>query len=60
MSELYDEPQSPRITPAVQWLLGLNIGIYFLQLTLFGSDGVYAALALDPARFPGNWWTVET
>jgi membrane associated rhomboid family serine protease len=48
------------MTRAVQWLLALNIGIYFLQLTLFGSDAVYSALALDPARFPADWWTVGT
>ena len=60
MSELYDAPQSPRMTRAVQWLLALNIGIYFLQLTLFGTDAVYSALALDPEKFPGNWWTVVT
>jgi rhomboid family protein len=60
MSELYDAPESPRMTRAVQWLLALNIGIYFLQLTLFGTDAVYSALALDPARFPANWWTVGT
>jgi len=61
MSEMYDATESsPRITRAVQWLLGLNIGIYFLQLTLFGSDAVYSALALDPARFPTAWWTIGT
>src|SRR5437016_14650565 len=60
MSELYDAPESPRMTRAVQWLLALNIGVYFLQLTLFGSDAVYSALALDPARFPTAWWTVGT
>ena len=60
MSELYDSPESPRMTRAVQWLLVLNIGVYFLQLTLFGPDAVYSALALDPARFPANWWTVAT
>ena len=60
MSELYEPPDSPRVTRAVQWLLALNIGVYFLQLTLFGSDAVYSALALDPARFPANWWTVVT
>jgi membrane associated rhomboid family serine protease len=48
------------MTRAVQWLLALNIGIYFLQLTLFGSDAVYSALALDPARFPAAWWTLVT
>jgi membrane associated rhomboid family serine protease len=60
MNELYDAPESPRMTRAVQWLLALNIGVYFLQLTLFGPDAVYAALALDPARFPNAWWTVLT
>jgi membrane associated rhomboid family serine protease len=60
MSELYDTPESPRMTRAVQWLLALNIGVYFLQLTLFGQDAVYSALALDPARFPATWWTVVT
>jgi len=61
MSEMYDATESsPRMTRAVQWLLGLNIGIYFLQLTLFGSDAVYRALALDPARFPTAWWTIGT
>src|SRR5437868_1544711 len=60
MSELYETSDSPRVTRAVQWLLALNIGVYFLQLTLFGSDAVYSALALDPARFPGDWWTVIT
>jgi membrane associated rhomboid family serine protease len=58
MSELYDTSDSPRVTRAVQWLLALNIGVYFLQLTLFGSDAIYSALALDPARFPTDWWTV--
>jgi membrane associated rhomboid family serine protease len=60
MSELYETTESPRMTRAVQWLLALNIGVYFLQLTLFGQDAIYSALALDPARFPGEWWTVLT
>jgi membrane associated rhomboid family serine protease len=61
MGEMYDATESsPRMTRAVQWLLGLNIGIYFLQLTLFGSDAVYSALALDPGRFPTAWWTIGT
>lgn len=60
MSELYEAPESPRMTRAVQWLLALNIGVYFLQLTLFRPDAVFSALELDPARFPGSWWTVVT
>jgi membrane associated rhomboid family serine protease len=60
MSEPYEAPESPRMTRAVQWLLALNIGVYFLQLTLFAPDSVYSALALDPARFPSFWWTALT
>jgi rhomboid family protein len=60
MSESYEAPESPRLTRAVQWLLALNIGVYFLQLTLFGQDATYSALALDPGRFPSAWWTVVT
>ena len=60
MGELYETTESPRMTRAVQWLLALNIGVYFLQLTLFGQDAIYSALALDPARFPETWWTVVT
>jgi membrane associated rhomboid family serine protease len=60
MSQLYDTPESPRITRAVQWLLALNIGVYFMQLTLFGPDSVFSALALNPARFPAAWWTIVT
>jgi membrane associated rhomboid family serine protease len=60
MSELYEASESPRITRAVQWLLALNIGVYFLQLTLFSPDAVFSALALDPAKFPGSWWTIVT
>jgi membrane associated rhomboid family serine protease len=60
MSELYEAPDSPRITRAVQWLLALNVGVYFLQLTLFGQNAIYSALALNPAQFPGEWWTVLT
>jgi membrane associated rhomboid family serine protease len=60
MSELYEAPESPRMTRAVQWLLALNIGVYFLQLTLFAPATVYSTLALDPARFPSEWWTALT
>jgi membrane associated rhomboid family serine protease len=60
MSELDVSSESPRMTRAVQWLLALNVGIYFLQLTLFGQDAVYSALALDPSSFPSSWWTIVT
>jgi rhomboid family protein len=60
MSELYEASESPRLTRAVQWLLALNIGVYFLQLTLLSPDAVFSTLALNPARFPRAWWTIVT
>jgi membrane associated rhomboid family serine protease len=59
-NQLYADQESPRMTPAVQWLLALNVGVYFLQVMLFGNEGVFSALALDPSRLPGTWWTVFT
>ena len=59
-NDVYDEHQPSRLTPAVQWLLALNVGLYFLQTMLFGNESVFSRLALDPARFPSAWWTVVT
>jgi membrane associated rhomboid family serine protease len=56
----YDSLSQPRMTPAVQWLMAANIGVYFLQVTLVGSDHVFAALGLDPAQLPSAWWTIVT
>src|SRR5690349_17566291 len=53
------EPQSqPRMTPAVQWLIAANVGVYFLQLTLIGADNMFAGLGLEPSEFPAKWWTI--
>ena len=57
---LYDSPSQPRMTPAVQWLIAANVGVYFLQLTLFGREPVFRALGLDPASFTDAWWTIGT
>lgn len=48
------------ITPAVQWLIALNVGVYFLQLSLFGTPAVAEWMGLSPAEFPSHWWTVGT
>jgi membrane associated rhomboid family serine protease len=49
-----------RDSAAVRWLLALNIGVYLLQLTLISPEKIFATLALDPAAFPGAWWTPVT
>ena len=56
----YESPSQQRMTPAVQWLIAANVGVYFLQVTLLGEINVFNALGLDPARFPTTWWTIAT
>ncbi|MEO8192320.1 MAG: rhomboid family intramembrane serine protease [Gemmatimonadales bacterium] len=56
----FESPMQPRLTPAVQWLIAANVGVYFLQLTLFGDKNVFGVLGLDPAQFPATWWTIAT
>jgi membrane associated rhomboid family serine protease len=59
MSDTPFEQQShPGMTPAVQWLIAANVGVFFLQVTLLGGDTVFGALGLDPSRFPAEWWSV--
>lgn len=60
MDTLYEPQSQPRMTPAVQWLIAANVGVYFLQLTLIGADNVFVGLGLDPAQFPAKWWTIVT
>ena len=56
----YDSPARPGMTPAVQWLLAANVGIYFLQLTLVRAGDVFNVLGLSADRFPSAWWTLAT
>jgi membrane associated rhomboid family serine protease len=56
----YESPSQQKMTPAVQWLLAANVGVYFLQVTLFGATSVFNVLGLDPVRFPSTWWTIAT
>jgi membrane associated rhomboid family serine protease len=49
------------ITPGVQWLIALNVIVYFVQLTSpVGTADVAAWLGLSPSEFPARWWTIGT
>jgi rhomboid family protein len=56
----YQDEQRFRITPAVAWLLAINIGVYFVQLTIFGERNVFSALGFASAEMPAGWWTIAT
>lgn len=60
MQPVAEEPEIPRMTPAVQWLMTLNVVVFFLQFTLFGAENMRAALGFRLDELPGQWWTVGT
>jgi membrane associated rhomboid family serine protease len=54
-----EESEAPRITPAVRWIIALNVGIYFLQVTVLGP-GVERLLGFQASDLPGAWWRALT
>ncbi len=60
MGTEFQEEARFRVTPAVAWLLAINIGVFFLQLAIFGERNVFAALGFDSVAMPAGWWTMAT
>lgn len=57
----YDEPEFPRATPAVHWLIGLCVAVYFVQQTVVNAELVQGALGYKPGDIAGHaLWTVIT
>ena len=57
---LADEQDIPRLTRAVQWLIALNVVVFFLQFTLFGATNMREALGFRVDELPAQWWTIGT
>jgi membrane associated rhomboid family serine protease len=55
-----DESETPPITPAVQWLIAINVAIFFLQLTIVSPADMQGALGFTLGDLGGSWWTVVT
>jgi len=52
-----------RLGPAVAWLLGLNIAVYFLQVTVASPGDMIAMLGFhsrDLGALGRAWWTIGT
>ncbi|HUR91629.1 MAG TPA: rhomboid family intramembrane serine protease [Gemmatimonadaceae bacterium] len=60
MATEYQEERRFGVTPAVAWLLAINIGVFFLQLAIFGERNVFGALGFDSVAMPSGWWTMAT
>jgi len=57
---LSDESDAPRVTPAVRWLIGINVLIYFLQLTVVGPADMTRALGFEVGDLSSRGWTILT
>jgi membrane associated rhomboid family serine protease len=55
-----DEQDYPRITPAVQWLIAINVVIFFLQLTVVPSFAMQRALGFELTDLERSWWSIFT
>ncbi len=55
----YSEHDTPRMTPAVQWLIAINVVIYFLQITI-AERPIQQFLGFQVDDLPGSLWTVVT
>jgi membrane associated rhomboid family serine protease len=54
------ELDRPRITPAVQWLIAINVAIYFLQATIVDAGDMQRALGFQMQDLPTFWWKAFT
>ena len=50
----YDEFEQPRSVTAVYWLIGLCVGVYFVQATLIGDANMARALGYSPGERCGK------
>ncbi|MGE5727124.1 MAG: rhomboid family intramembrane serine protease, partial [Gemmatimonas sp.] len=56
-----DEFDVPRMTPAVQWIIAINVAVFFLQLTVVRPEDIVAALAFkSPGDLTQRPWTIAT
>ena len=56
--QITDDTETPRITPAVQWLIAINVAIYFLQLTVVRPEDVQQTLGFEVHDLGRSWWTI--
>jgi len=57
----YDEFEQPRSVSAVYWLIGLCVGVYFVQATLSGNDYMAKWFGYAPGDIAARrLWTVVT
>jgi len=54
------EKPTPLITSAVQWLIAINLVVYFVQLTVLLPSDVQTGLGFQTKDLGHQWWTIGT
>jgi membrane associated rhomboid family serine protease len=54
------EQPAPLITSAVQWLIAINLVVYFVQLTVLLPGDVQGGLGFQTKDLGHQWWTIAT
>jgi membrane associated rhomboid family serine protease len=54
------EEPAPRLTSAVQWLIAINVFVYFIQLAVLNPGDVQGALGFQTKDLGHQWWTIGT
>jgi membrane associated rhomboid family serine protease len=60
MSYVAAEPSAPRLTPAVQWLIAINVVVFFVQLTIVSPADMIGLLGFRTGELSRTWWTTLT
>lgn len=56
-----DLTDPPRMTPAIRWIIALNVAVFFLQtMTVVSPADMQQALGVTLDDFPGRWWKAFT
>ena len=55
-----DDTDTPRLTKAVQWLIAINLAVYFLQVTVVGGQNMLPVLGFQAQDLSRAWWTIGT
>jgi membrane associated rhomboid family serine protease len=54
------DESAPRLMSAVQWLIAVNVFVYFVQLTVLKPGDVQGALGFQTKDLGHQWWTIGT
>lgn len=55
-----NDTESPRLSKAVRWLIAINVAVFFLQVTVLGTQNLLPVLGFQAQDLSRSWWTIGT